>query len=185
MTIARPQRGDTVDQVEGRADRSLRVVFMRRGCSPDSDHGIPDELIDRPAVAGDDLACGIEVSCEKFPHLFGIPAIRQAGETDQVGEQNRNQPALGGRNDDLAGEHGFSERGAALTAKPLARLVCRSAGGTRDRQARGALGTELASRPVLGAASRADQHGHPSHGLGRAYPKRSLGCRPRPPICSR
>ena len=141
-------------------------------CTPDGDHGIADKLIDRATVPGNDPSGGVEVSGKDFSHLFGIAAVRQGGEADQISEKYRYHSALGGRNDCLAhaaSERPFSQGRAAIAAKLLARLVRPAAGWARDRQRRGALGAELASRPVLGAATRTDQHCHPPKGLGRAY----------------
>ena len=65
--------------------------------TPDGHHGIPDELLDRAAVAAYDLAAEVEVTSEQIPDRLRIPVLGQAGEADQIAEQHRDQAPLGDR----------------------------------------------------------------------------------------
>ena len=53
---ARAERLDGVDQLEGGADAALGVVLVGDRRAPDGHHGVADELLDRAAVALDDVA---------------------------------------------------------------------------------------------------------------------------------
>ena len=53
---ARAQAGHRVDELERRADGTLGVVLVRGRRAPDGHHRVADELLDRAAVAPDDLA---------------------------------------------------------------------------------------------------------------------------------
>ena len=55
------QRGHCVHELERRADRSLGVVLLRRGRSPDGHDRVPDELLHGAAVAGDHGAPRLEI----------------------------------------------------------------------------------------------------------------------------
>jgi hypothetical protein len=56
------ERGHDSDQLEPCANRALGVVLVRDRRAPDGHHGIPDELLDRAAVAVDHAAGGLEVA---------------------------------------------------------------------------------------------------------------------------
>ena len=56
------ERPDAVDQVERGADRAFGVVVVRDRRAPDGHHGVADELLDRPAVAADDLLALLEIA---------------------------------------------------------------------------------------------------------------------------
>ena len=67
----RPQRrairtgmdlADGLDEVEGGPDRALRVVLVGDRRAPGGHHGVADELLDRAAVAADDVAGELEVA---------------------------------------------------------------------------------------------------------------------------
>ena len=46
------------------------------------------ELLDRPAVAGDHLACELEVAGEGVADLLRVALFGERGEADEVGEQD-------------------------------------------------------------------------------------------------
>ena len=50
---------DRGDQVERGADRALGVVLLRDRRAPDGHHRVADELLDRAAVALDDLPASV------------------------------------------------------------------------------------------------------------------------------
>ena len=75
--------------------RPLGVVLLGDRRAPDRHHGVADELLDRAAVALDQRARRLEVAREQLPHLLGVAALRQRREADEVGEQDRDEPALG------------------------------------------------------------------------------------------
>jgi hypothetical protein len=71
----RPQLADSLDQVESRADRALRITLGRGRRSPDRHDRVADELLDDPAVPPYDSASRIEVTGQQLPHLFGIARL--------------------------------------------------------------------------------------------------------------
>ncbi len=91
------QRADRVDQVERRPDRALRVVLARHRRAPDRHDRVADELLDRAAVALDDVARQVEVAGQELPRLLRVAALGERREADQVGEQDRHEAALGDR----------------------------------------------------------------------------------------
>ena len=64
------QRWHCADQLQGGADRALGVVFLRGGRAPHGHDRIADELLDRAAVALDDVARDVEVARQGVTHLF-------------------------------------------------------------------------------------------------------------------
>ena len=124
-------RRDRGDQLDRRADRPLGVVLAGDRRTPHRHHGVADELLDRPAVAVDDRAAGLEVPSEELLDLLGIAVLRERREADEVGEQDRHEPALGRRSRRLAGPAG--DRLAVLD--PRGR-------GDRRRAGRGRAGDE-------------------------------------------
>ena len=144
------QRRNGRDQVERAAHRPLGVILEGRRRAPHGHDRVPDELLHRPAVGADDLRGRREVSAQQVPHLLGVARLRQGGEADEVGEQDRYQPPLSagrlGRPDGL-GDHQCI---AALAAEPRPRRVRRGARRAGDRQRRSALAAEFPARLVRG-----------------------------------
>jgi hypothetical protein len=95
---------DRVDQLEGGADRAFGIVLVGGGGAPDGHDRIADELLDDAPVACHDVLGEIEVPAEEFPGVLGVAALGERGEPDEVGEQDRDEPALsdgwGGRRTD-------------------------------------------------------------------------------------
>src|SRR6185437_14331723 len=110
------------------------------------------ELLDRAAVAGDQRPAGVEVAREQLAHVLGIARLRHGREAHEVGEEHRDEPALGER---LGRLWPRRRRGAALTAELGAGRVARAARRAHHRERSAALTAELASNLVLGSARMA------------------------------
>src|SRR6185437_1015407 len=114
------------------------------------------ELLDRAAVAGDQRPAGVEVAREQLAHVLGIARLRHGREAHEVGEEHRDEPALGERLGRLwPRRRRGAERGAALTAELGAGRVARAARRAHHRERSAALTAELASNLVLGSARMA------------------------------
>jgi hypothetical protein len=125
------QRGfldDPVANCESRAHGSLRIVLVCNRRAEERDHGVADELLDRPAPALQLVTQALVIRREHGLHVLGIEPLRLRREADEVGEENGDHFALG------------------------------AAAGRVRRQRRCALGAELRSLLVLVAAARADAH---------------------------
>ena len=72
ISIPGPRSADSVDQVEGGPDGPLSVVLLGDRRAPQRHDRVADELLDDPAVAGDDLADGREVATLELPHLLRV-----------------------------------------------------------------------------------------------------------------
>jgi len=157
------ERSHGLDKIEAGPDRSFRVVLLRHGRAPYRHDGVADELLDGPAVAIDQRARRVEVARQELADLFGVARLGERGEADQVGEEHRDELALGDRGGPVAmlgarggGGDAASERAAALAAEPVVRLVRRAAARAGDREGRAARRAELPPGPVLGPAHSAD-----------------------------
>ena len=67
-----------VDQIERAAHRSLGIVLEGGRRSPDRHDRVADELLDRPAVRGDDLGRRLEVSVQELADRLGVARLGQA-----------------------------------------------------------------------------------------------------------
>ena len=65
------------------------------GCAPDRHDRVADELLDRAAVAADDLAGELEVARQELPRVLGVASLGERREPDQVGEEDRDESTLG------------------------------------------------------------------------------------------
>ena len=155
----RPQPPDGGEELQGGPDRSLGVVLVARRRSPDGHDRVPDELLDRAAVALDDPAGQLEVPRQEIPHLLGIAVLGERREAHEVCEEHRDEPALGDRGGGgTAGlargaRAGWSagrgaEPAAALAAELGSRRVRRAAGDAHRGQRLAAVQAELAPRVV-------------------------------------
>ena len=63
-----------------RSDCSLGVVLVGRRCAPDRHDGVADELLDRAAIAVDDVARELEVATQELAGVLGVAALGQGGE---------------------------------------------------------------------------------------------------------
>ena len=187
----RAKRLHGLDKLERGPDRALGVVLVRSGSAPDGHDGVADELLDGAAVALDRRARRVEVAGQELPGLLGVAGLGGSGEADEVGEEHRDEAALGGRSARWRGggarrrrPDSSGQRGSALAAEPLARRVLGAAGGTAGRRKpSAAFAAELLPGRILGAAGRA------SHAVTVARPARdsSWSIRPRrrlQPSCS-
>ena len=129
----RAQRPHAVDEFERRPDRPLGVILVGRRGAPDGHDGVADELLDRPAVAGDHVAGHVEVAGQELASVLRVATLSQGREPDEVGEEDRDDPSLGnGRRRN--GRHGPArrrdlgtgrQRRAAVAAEALAgRILC-------------------------------------------------------------
>ena len=91
------ERLDRGDEVERAADRALGVVLERGRRAPHRHDRVADELLDGPAVRADDLGRGREVAVQQLTDRLGVARLGQGREADEVGEQDRDEAALGGR----------------------------------------------------------------------------------------
>ena len=85
------------DEVERGPDGALGVVLLRDRRAPDRHHRVADELLDRAAVALDDAPGRVEVAGEQLADVLGVAPLGERREADEVGEQDGDEPALGGR----------------------------------------------------------------------------------------
>ncbi len=76
------------DQLEPGAHGPFGVVLVGGRHAPHGHHGVADELLDRAAVAGHDLAALVEVAAQQLAHVLGVARLGQRGEPDQVTEQD-------------------------------------------------------------------------------------------------
>ena len=90
-------RRDRGDELDRGADRALGVVLVGDRRAPHRHDRIADELLDRPAVPGDDRPADLEVAGEQLLDLLGIAALGQGRERDEVDEQDRHEAPLGRR----------------------------------------------------------------------------------------
>ena len=85
---------DLVDQPQAGAHRPLRVVLVQGGYAEDRDHGVADVLLDDPAVGLDDATCRRVVAAQHGVDEFGVVALGDGGEADEVAEERRDDAAL-------------------------------------------------------------------------------------------
>ncbi len=83
----RPQPPDGGEELQGGPDRSLGVVLVARRRAPDGHDRVPDELLDRAAVALDDPAGQLEVPRQEIPHLLGVAVLGERREAHEVCEE--------------------------------------------------------------------------------------------------
>jgi hypothetical protein len=87
---------DGLDQLEARPHGALGVVLVRGRGPPDGHHGVADELLDRAPVAPDDVGCDLEVASQELADGFRVAVLRERREADEIREQDRDHPSLGG-----------------------------------------------------------------------------------------
>ena len=155
---------DRIDELHGRPHGSLRVILMGDGRAPHGHDRVADELLDRAAVALDDLAAAVEVDTERLAYLLGIAPLGEGREANEVGEQHADQTSFGGALVSTVGRRrrplgrrsrSQAQRRPALTAELGARRILRSAIRTAGNQAAATLDAEPPVGLVDGAASTA------------------------------
>src|SRR4029078_6885965 len=103
----------------GDAHRPLRVVAVAAVGAEDRDHRVADELLDAaPAPLDLVLDARVERTLERA-NLRRVGAVRARRETDQVGEEHRDEATLV--------HPGHCLRGRAVTASRRARAPSRAA----------------------------------------------------------
>ena len=162
------QRLDGVDELEAGPDGPLGVVLAGDGGAPDRHDGVADELLDGAAVAADHLAGELEVAVQELAGVLGVLALGERREADEIGEQDRDEAALGDGCRPVSSrliaaastaarpQLCRGQRRGALTAERVARFVGGAAHGADDRERRRALRAELPAGSVLGTAVGAD-----------------------------
>ena len=91
----RTQDADGADEIQSGAHRALGVVLAGGRRTPEGHDGVADEFLDRPAVAFDDVTSDLEVPAEGLADFLGVALLGERGEPDEIGEQDRHEPALG------------------------------------------------------------------------------------------
>jgi hypothetical protein len=159
-----PQRLDGRDEIERGPNGSLRVVLRGHRRPPRGHDRIADELLHHTPVELDQPSARVEVARQQLAHLLRVTRLRQGREPDEVGEQHRNEPALGnglgrcrsGR--DRRRRRRRGEWSAALAAEALVRFVGSPAGGAFDlgREGAAAARAELPALAILASAGGAN-----------------------------
>ena len=123
----RVERFERLADVGGGSNGPERIVLAQAWDPEDRDHGVADELLDRPAVAFDHVACDIEVTTQQRLQPLRVEPFPQFGGSHHVGEENRDGPA--GSSAELG-----HERCSAVVAEPgtLSGLVSAGGAGRHD-----------------------------------------------------
>ena len=82
------ERGHRIDDLERGSNRALGVVLTGPRHAPDGHHRVANELLDRASVPFDDRSSGIEIAGEQLAHILGVARLSEAGEVDEVDEQD-------------------------------------------------------------------------------------------------
>jgi hypothetical protein len=84
------ERPDGIDELEAGPDSPLGVVLVGERRAPDRHDRIADELLDH-------VASKVEVAGQELAGVLGVSALGERREADEIGEQDRHEPALGDR----------------------------------------------------------------------------------------
>ena len=162
-----PEGADRVDELEAGPDGPLGVVLVGDRRAPDRHDRVADELLDRPAVAADDVAGEVEVAGQELAGVLGVAPLGERREADEVGEQDGDEAALGDRRDRERRGSGTPRRGRwrggsrrpegwPHSPQNFSSGSLGAAGRAGGGERRPALDAEPPARLVLGAAVRAD-----------------------------
>ena len=141
-------------EVEGGAHGALGVVLGCGRRAPDGHDCVADELLDGAAVSGDQRPSEVEVVRKELPDLLRVARLGKGGEADQVGKENRDEPALGrrtvpdGRRRSRGRRTSVSERGSAFHAERVTGLVRAAARRAGQPERVTALRAELRALPI-------------------------------------
>ena len=93
-----PTDGDGGHELDGRPHGALGIVLVGDGGAPHRHDGVADELLDRPAVAGDDRR-GTSRSRRPWRSCTssGSTTLGEGREGHEVDEQDRHEPSFGRR----------------------------------------------------------------------------------------
>ena len=86
--------GEELLHADGAAQRALGIVLVGDGSAEDHEDRIADELLDRPVVPQRFLGEVFEDARNEHLELFRIQILRERGESDEVGEEDRHEAAL-------------------------------------------------------------------------------------------
>ena len=118
---------DRLQDAKAGADCALGVVLVCRRCAEDRHDRVPDELLDRAAVALDLLPQARVVGADASADVLGVSRFGCGGEADEVAEEDGDHLALllhrGCR---LCGQRGRTERAEREVSREL--LAARRAG---------------------------------------------------------
>ncbi len=89
------ERRGAAQHVEGRLERPFGIVLVGDRRTEQSEHGIAQVFCDKAAIAGDGLAERVEQRALEGPHLLGIEAFGERGESAEVGEDDGDLTAVG------------------------------------------------------------------------------------------
>ncbi len=84
-----------IDQLKGGPDAPFCVVLAGRRRPPYRHDRVADELLDRAAIARDDLAGQIEVASQRLANVLAVTVLGVWGESDEVREEDRHETTLG------------------------------------------------------------------------------------------
>src|SRR6185503_9527052 len=112
--------------VHGRPNGAQGVVLVEGWDAEDGDHRVPDELLDRAAVALEDLAHGLEETAHDRPQRFGVETLAEPRRAGDVGEHDGHDLAR------LPGRLSRRERLRAVHAEPRALGIRGAAVGACD-----------------------------------------------------
>jgi hypothetical protein len=70
------------------------IVLVHDGNTEDGHHGVPDELLDGPAVTLDHATRLVEVAGHHAPEALGVESFSQRGRSGDVAEDDRDRLAL-------------------------------------------------------------------------------------------
>ena len=99
VTGARVEARDHRDHLEGGPHCALSIVLVGSRRTPQRHHGVTDELLNRPAVAVDDIARSVEVATQQLSRVLRVALLRRARESHQVDEEDRDETPLRDRRD--------------------------------------------------------------------------------------
>jgi hypothetical protein len=98
---------------ERRAHRSFGVVLVRDGRTEEGQQGVTHDLVDTAAEAHDLVGEAHEATVDEVLDLLGVAGLGQRREADDVGEHDRDDPAL------------FAMTGGPLPARGAEACACR------------------------------------------------------------
>ena len=81
-------------QPERGAHGTLGVVLVGDGGAEDGEQPVADDLVDTAAEVGDVGGQALEEAVDQVLDLLGVAAFGEGGEAHEVGEQDRDHPAL-------------------------------------------------------------------------------------------
>ena len=84
-----------LEHVQRGIESALRVVLMRDRRAEDRHHRVAHELLHKAVIAHDRLGERIEQRILESAHLFRVEALSERGEAGQIGEEDRDLPAVG------------------------------------------------------------------------------------------